>query len=155
MNASVLSFQQYPLQVAAAQGVLASSPLIWKLAGGCGCGRAITSRAARVLRYQSWRRRPGSTGSPLPRVVSRPQQGRKRGGGGGGLSSLAGLPCPGSTSPDERHMRGAISFFFLLLSLKIRLRSSRGPLDWMYSYSYTRRATSNDWSLAQPAAERR
>lgn len=47
--------------------------------------------------------------------MSRPQQGRERGGGGGGLSSLAGLPCPGSTSPDERHMRGAISFFFVVV----------------------------------------
>jgi hypothetical protein len=35
--------------------------------------------------------------------------------GGGGLSSLAGLPCPGSTSPDERHMRAWCHFLFVCL----------------------------------------
>lgn len=126
--------------------------------GGCGCGRAITSRAARVLgsavSIMETTTRIDRFSAPQGRVASTTGT-QARGGGLVVVVSRVWLACPALGRPlltKGTCVRGAISF---CVSLKIRLRSSRGPLDWMYSYSYTRRATSNDWSLAQPAAERR
>lgn len=116
----------------------ANSPLIWKLgwvrvrpgnhvtrstsAAVLGSAVLIMETTTRIDRFSA----------PQGRVASTTGT-QARGGGLVVVVSRVWLACPALGRPLLTKGTCVVPFpFFLLLSLKIRLRSSRRPLDWMY-----------------------